>query len=142
MKITEIERLKQLAGLREFNDPQGQFTTTAAPDNSQDPKKGYAVRVIGKFGGPNGTFAAEDLWRSLETILPRDYPNADFQNQDREKTPQLRVLQTVARQGSAIVKTGIPSLDIAETIANKFNTYRGPIDPQRPIPAEVIELDR
>ena len=132
MKIKEL--------LREFTDPEGQYTTTAAPSNDQEPNKGYAVRVVGRFGGPNGTFAAEDLWRSLETILPRDYPVADFQYQDKQKTPQLRVLQTVSRQGSAIVKTGIPSLDVAETIANKFNTYRGPIDPKRPIPAEVIEM--
>lgn len=134
MKVRDI--------LKEFTDPEGQFTTTAAPDNSQNPNKGYAVRVVGTFVTPTSTFAAEDLWRALETILPRDYPTADYQESHTQNTPQRRVLQTVKRQGSAIVKTGISSLDVAETIANKFNTYRGPIDPRRPIPAEVIELNR
>ncbi len=142
MKINELQRIKKLAGLNEYTDPEGQFTTTAAPSDEQAPKKGFAVRVVGSFGPPRKVFAAEDLWTALERILPRDYPSADFQNQDKQVTPQLRVLQTVSRQGSAIVKTGIPTRDMAETIASKFENYRGPIDPSRPIPAEVIELDR
>ncbi len=134
MKIKEL--------LKEYTDPEGQFTTTAAPADDQAPKKGFAVRVVGTFGGPRGVFAAEDLWTALERILPGDYPTADYQNQDKQVTPQLRVLQTVKRQGSAIVKTGIPTRDMAETIASKFENYRGPIYPNRSIPAEVIELDQ
>jgi len=131
MKIKEL--------LREFTDPEGQYTTTAAPNNDSNPKRGFAVRVLGKF--PQN-YGAEDLWQALQKILPRDYPNADFQDQDRQVTPQLRVLQTVSRQGSAIVKTGIPSKDMAETIAYKFEQF--PLRYSRPngrIQAEVIELD-
>lgn len=142
MKITEIQRLKQLAGLQEFTDPEGQFTTTAAPGDDQQPKKGYAVRVVGTFVPPTSTFSAGDLWEALERILPNDYPSADYQAQGTQNTPQKRVLDTVKQRGSAIVKTGIPSLDIAETIVSKLENYRGRYDPQRPIPAEVIELDR
>lgn len=134
MKVTEI--------LKEFTDPEGQFTTTAAPGDEQQPKKGYAVRVVGTFVPPTSTFAAQDLWEALERVLPRDYPTAEYQNQDNQDSPQKRVLATVARQGSAIVKTGIPSLDIAETIVSKFENYRGRWRRDRPIPAEVIELDR
>ena len=128
--------------VKEFGDPQGQYTTTAAPNNQQQPRRGYAVRVVGTFVPPTSTFAAQDLWQALEKILPNDYPVAEYQNQDDENTPQKRVLATVARQGSAIVKTGIPSLDMAETIVSKFENFRGRWRPDRGIPAEVIELDR
>lgn len=132
MKIKEL--------LKEFTDPEGQYTTTAAPSNDQEPNKGYAVRVVGTFVPPRSTFAAADLWEALEKILPNDYPSADYQAQNNQNSPQKRVLATIERQGSAIVKTGIPTLDIAETIVNKFENYRGRYDPQRPIPAEVIEM--
>ena len=143
MRLTELERIRQLAGLREFNDPAGQFTTTAAPNDSNEPKKGFAVRVIGTFGpDTGGTFASLDLWEALERILPNDYPTADFQAQGTQNTPQSRVMRTVSRQGSAIVKTGIASQDMAETIASKFENYRGQVSPKHPIPAEVIALDQ
>ncbi len=138
MKLTELERIRQLAGLKEYTDPTGQFTTTAAPADANAPKKGFAVRVVGQF--PK-VYAAQDLWEALERILPNDYPQADYQSQDTQATPQKRVLETVKRQGSAIVKTGIASQDIAETIVSKFENYRGNFNPQRSIPAEVIELD-
>ena len=143
MRLTELERIRQLAGLREFNDPAGQFTTTAAPNDSNEPKKGFAVRVIGRFGPTTGgTFASGDLWEALERILPNDYPTADFQEQGTQNTPQSRVMRTVSRQGSAIVKTGIASQDMAETIASNFENYRGQQSPNHPIPAEVIALDQ
>ncbi len=134
MKINQI--------IKEYTDPQGQFTTTAAPSDENAPRQGFAVRVVGTFGGPRGVFAAQDLWEALERILPNDYPTADYQSQDIQNTPQKRVLDTVRRQGSAIVKTGIVSKDMAETIVSKFENYRGPIYPNRSIPAEVIELDQ
>ena len=143
MRLTELERIRQLAGLREFNDPAGQFTTMVAPNNANEPKKGFAVRVIGTFGArTGGSFASGDLWEALERILPNDYPTADFQAQDTQNTPQSRVMRTVSRQGSAIVKTGIASQDMAETIASKFENYRGQYAPNHPIPAEVIALDQ
>jgi len=142
MKIDELERIRSLAGLAEFTDPEGQFTTTAAPSDDKQPTKGFAVRVVGTFKGSRGTFAARDLWDALQTILPRDYPNADYQAQDRQDSPQRRILQTVAQRGSAIVKTGIPTLDMAETIAGKIGAYRGKISPENPIPAEIIKLDQ
>jgi hypothetical protein len=142
MKNDELQRIKKLAGLNEYTDPEGQYTTTAAPSNDQEPKKGFAVRVLGTFVPPRSNFAAGDLWDALERILPNDYPHYDYQKQDTQNSPQKRVLATVERQSSAIVKMGIPSRDVAETIANKFKTYRGQYDPNRPIPAEVIELDK
>jgi hypothetical protein len=142
MKIDELKRIRSLAGLAEFTDPEGQFTTTAAPGDNQQPTKGFAVRVVGTFKPPTSTFAARDLWDALQTILPRDYPNADYQAQDRQDSLQRRILSTVAQRGSAIVKTGIPTLDMAETIAGKISAYRGKISPERPIPAEVIKLDQ
>lgn len=144
MKLNELQRIQQLAGLKEFTDPAGQYTTTAAPSDDQESKKGYAVRVIGTFVPPNSNFAAGDLWEALERILPNDYPTADYQAQETQNSPQKRVLQTIARQGSAIVKTGIANRDIAETIANKFENYKGrhraKDNPYGKIKAEVIEL--
>lgn len=140
MKLNELEQIKKLAGIKEYTDPEGQYTTTTAPGNEQQPNKGYAVRVVGTFVPPASTFAAADLWEALERILPRDYPSVDYQAQETQNSPQKRVLATVARQGSAIVKTGIPTLDMAETIVSKFENYRGRHDPRRSIPAEVIEL--
>ena len=133
-------KIKQI--IKEFGDPQGQYTSTTAPSNQQQPRKGYAVRVVGTFVTPRSDFAAQDLCEALERILPNDYPTAEYQNQDNQDSPQKRVLATVARQGSAIVKTGIPTLDMAETIVSKFENYRGRWRRDRPIPAEVINLDR
>lgn len=140
MKLNELEQIKKLAGIKEYTDPEGQYTTATTPGNDQQPSKGYAVRVVGTFVPPNSTFAAADLWEALERILPRDYPSANYQAQETQNSPQKRVLATVARQGSAIVKTGIPSRDIAETIVSKFENYRGRWRRDKSIPAEVIEL--
>lgn len=140
MKLNELQRLQQLAGVSKFTDPQGTFNTSTTPSDDQRPNQGFAVRVVGTFVPPRSDFAAQDLWEALERILPNDYPTADYQNQGNQNTPQKRVLATVERQGSAIVKTGIPTKDIAETIASKFESYRGRFDPARRIRAEVMEL--
>jgi hypothetical protein len=57
-------------------------------------------------------------------VFPRDYPPADFQSVGQQMaSPQARVLNTIRRDGSAVVKSGISSRDMAETLANKLASY-------------------
>jgi hypothetical protein len=113
--------------LNEFEMPVGQATGVAAQTNNT-PKKTYSVKVVGTFVNPT-VFMAKDLWRALEEILPRDYPRTPYQQQ-HATDPQRRVIDDIKDDGFSIVKQGIKSLDIANTIASNFEA--------RSIPAEVI----
>jgi len=113
--------------LNEFEMPVGQATGVAAQTNNT-PKKTYSVKVVGTFKNPT-VFMAKDLWRALEEILPRDYPRTPYQQQ-YATDPQRRVIDDIRDDGFSIVKQGIKSLDIANTIASNFEA--------RSIPTEVI----
>ena len=95
-----------------------------ATDTYAPPSKGYAIRVLGPLGQRSGTPAAT-LWYGLTELFPRDYPPANFQSYEaRPHTPQARILDTVSSQGSAVIKSGIASRDLAETLANKLAKFR------------------
>lgn len=97
-----------------------------ATDTYAPPSKGFAIRVHGPLGGVQqvGTPAAT-LWYGLTAVFPRDYPPAAFQSVGQQMaSPQARVLNTIRREGSAVVKSGIASRDMAETLANKLAKFR------------------
>ena len=95
-----------------------------ATDTYAPPSKGYAIRVLGPLGHRSGTPAAT-LWYGLTELFPRDYPPANFQSYEaRPSSPQARILDTVSSQGSAVIKSGIASRDLAETLANKLAKFR------------------
>lgn len=107
----------------------GQATGVAA-QNDNKPRQTYSVKIVGQFTGPGKNIQALQVWQALETILPRDYPRVPFQQQSGNE-PQARVCNDINEDGFSIVKQGINSLDIAETIAGKFES--------KGIPAEVID---
>ena len=115
-----------------------------ATDTYAPPSKGYAIRVHGPLGiAERNATSAATLWYGLTAVFPRDYPPANFQSPEaRPHTPQARILDTIDSQGSAVVKSGIASRDLAETLANKLANY-GP-HPSEPgssrIPMSQIQV--
>jgi hypothetical protein len=115
MKINQV--------LKEYETPA--VDAVDATDTYAPPSKGFAIRVHGPLGGVQqvGTPAAT-LWYGLSAVFPRDYPPAAFQSIGQQMgSPQARVLNTIRREGSAVVKSGITSRDMAETLANKLANY-------------------
>jgi len=116
-----------------------------ATDTYAPPSNGYAIRVHGPLGSPrsNQTPAAA-LWYGLSELFPRDYPAASFQNIGQQMaSPQAKILNTIRREGSAVVKSGIASRDLAETLANKLGNYGPPPPPDETvgkIPMSNIEV--
>ena len=113
-----------------------------ATDTYAPPSKGYAIRVLGPLGQRSGTPAAT-LWYGLTELFPRDYPPANFQSYEaRPSSPQARILDTVNSQGSAVIKSGIASRDMAETLANKLAKFRvsGFDSSAGPIPMSNIQV--
>ena len=116
-----------------------------ATDTYAPPSNGYAIRVHGPLGSPgsNQTPAAS-LWYGLSEVFPRDYPASSFQNIGQQMaSPQAKILNTIRREGSAVVKSGIASRDLAETLANKLGNYGPPPPPDETvgkIPMSNIEV--
>ena len=137
MKINQIIKEYQAPALDAVN-----ATDTYAP-----PSKGFAIRVLGPIGTRGGQQVgtpAATLWYGLTAVFPRDYPPADYQSVGQQMaSPQARVLNAIRRQGSAVVKSGISSRDMAETLANKLASYGPPPPPDEtvgPIPMSQIEI--
>lgn len=132
MKLSEIQRIQQLAGLKEFDDPQGQFTTTAAPTPATpEPNQGFAVRLTGLAGTPDK--GALMVWAALSSVLPRDFPPGDG-----EGGYSLRAQELVARVATTkqpqVIKGGLTK-DVAETIASKITNWPA----NGKIPTDVVE---
>jgi hypothetical protein len=117
MKINQI--------IKEYEAPA--LDAVDATDTYAPPSKGFAIRVLGPIGSRGGQQVgtpAATLWYGLTAVFPRDYPPADFQSVGQQMaSPQARVLNTIRRDGSAVVKSGISSRDMAETLANKLSSY-------------------
>ena len=117
MKINQI--------IKEYEAPA--LDAVDATDTYAPPSKGFAIRVLGPIGSRGGQQVgtpAATLWYGLTAVFPRDYPPADFQSVGQQMaSPQARVLNTIRRDGSAVVKSGISSRDMAETLANKLASY-------------------
>ncbi len=132
MKIRQI--------IKEYETPA--LDAVDATDTYAPPSKGYAIRVLGPLGQRSGTPAAT-LWYGLTELFPRDYPPANFQSYEaRPSSPQARILDTVNSQGSAVIKSGIASRDMAETLANKLAKFRvsGFDSSAGPIPMSNIQV--
>ena len=73
---------------------------------------------------------AEYAWQALEAVLPRDYPGDSIAaNVTANKLPATRAMLKVVeinKNGSAVVKSGIASEDIAETLVSKLVANRVP----------------
>ena len=137
-------KIKQI--IKEYETPA--LDAVDATDTYAPPSKGFAIRVDGPFGSvhqgqPQGVPAAT-LWYGLTAVFPRDYPPAAFQSVGQQMaSPQARILNTIRREGSAVVKSGIASRDLAETLANKLASYGPPPPPDEtagPIPMSHIQV--
>jgi hypothetical protein len=113
-------KIKQI--IKEYETPA--LDAVDATDTYAPPSKGYAIRVLGPLGQRSGTPAAT-LWYGLTELFPRDYPPANFQSYEaRPSSPQSKILDTINSQGSAVIKSGIASRDLAETLAYKLAKFR------------------
>jgi hypothetical protein len=120
MKINELQRIQQLAGLNEFTDPEGQFTAVAAPADPA-PQRTYAVRLIGLPEKRMIGLPAELVWKALSGVLPREYPPGSAA---QPGPAQVLVGKLVTTKQPQIIKRGLTK-DVAETIEKRISNYHG-----------------
>lgn len=116
--------------LSEFGGDATQFSTPtqSTPVTQQPPRRGYSIILTGK---PGRDWMAEYAWEALEKVLPRDYPgDSRAANVSGSNLPVTRAMLKVqqAHNGPVMVKTGIASEDIAETLVSKLVANRVPAD--------------
>jgi hypothetical protein len=78
-----------------------------------------------KAPGANGAnYQAKDAWLALAAVFPKNYPLAGPNNDG----PAQHKVYEVVKNGSAVVKSGIGSEDIAETLVAKLVKFLVPYD--------------
>jgi hypothetical protein len=100
-------------------DPRQQVTEFEVADlvrpgaqTDTPPRRAYSIALQGR---PGKDFRAEYAWKALNSVFPKEYPaDAD--------TAEQKVAE-VTKRGSAIVKTGIASEDIADTYVAKLSRF-------------------
>jgi hypothetical protein len=118
--------------LKEFGDPEGQYTTTAAPVTATpEPNKGFAVRLTGLAGTPDK--AAQMVWAALSSVLPKDFPAGDGEGGYSLRAQEL-VNRLVRSKQPQAIKGGLTK-DVAETIASKITNWPA----NGKIPTDVVE---
>jgi hypothetical protein len=92
------------------------------------PRRAYSIALQGK---PGRDFMAEYAWDALQSVFPKEYPvNSDVAEQK---------VAEVGKRGSAIVKTGIASEDIADSYVAKLAAKRVPAQFWRIVGGELEE---
>ena len=79
------------------------------------PRKAYSIALEGK---PGRDYQAEKAWEALNKVFPREYPYTE----PNYGAAQYKVAE-VGKRGSAIVKTGINSEDIADSYVAKLGQF-------------------
>ena len=97
-------------------------STDTATDNP--PKKGFKLVIQGPL---RYNLPALTIHHSLPKVFPQDYPDVKF---GTPGTPQERVLDQLRKTEKSVVKSGIPSMDMAETYRQKLCSYDFFIDEQ------------
>jgi len=82
------------------------------PVNQTDtpPRRAYSIVLDGR---PGQKYRAEQAWKALTSVFPKDYPGEAAEHKISE----------VAKKGSAMVKTGIASEDLAQTYVSKLSKF-------------------
>ena len=100
-------------------DPHQQVTELEVADlvrpgaqTDTPPRRAYSIALQGK---PGRDWNADKGWAALNRVFPQDYPAGS-------NAAEYKVVE-VSRRGSAIVKTGISSEDIAETYVSKLSGF-------------------
>ena len=83
----------------------------------------FSVVVSGQM--PND-FRAATVATALEAILPKDFPRSNWPKHGSQNSATHRVIQELQNRGQAVVKDGVSSKDIADSIAAKFKKYGVP----------------
>lgn len=107
--------------------PTGTFTQTA-PQTNAPPRQVYSIVLQGK---PGKAFMAQYAWQALENVFPNDYPKGS-------EAAQQKVVE-VSQKGSAVVKSGITSRDIADSLVAKLSRFRVPANCWRIVGGELEE---
>jgi hypothetical protein len=128
-KMYNQQGMSQGHQLSEFGGDATQFSTPtqSTPTTEHPPRKGYSIMLTGK---PGEDWVANYAWQALEKVLPRDYPGdsvaAAAHGSTLPVTRAILKVQEVSKKGSAVVKTGIASEDIAETLVARLAANRIP----------------
>jgi hypothetical protein len=100
-------------------DPRQQVTEFEVADlvrpgaqTDTPPRRAYSIALQGR---PGKDFRAEYAWKALNSVFPKEYPAGT-------DTAEQKVAE-VTKRGSAIVKTGIASEDIADTYVAKLSRF-------------------
>ena len=116
-------------------DPRTQVTELELADvikpgaqTSTPPRHAYSIALQGR---PGKDFMAEYAWEALNSVFPREYPTGT--DSAKEKVAEVR------KRGSAIVKTGIASEDIADTYVAKLAAKRVPVQFWKIVGGELEE---
>jgi hypothetical protein len=80
------------------------------------PRKAYSIALEGK---PNRDFRAADVWAALHAVFPNNYPLET----SRTVGPSHEIVLKLINRGSAIVKSGINSEDIADSYVAKLSQF-------------------
>jgi hypothetical protein len=121
-------KIKQI--IKEFDDPQGQYTTTTAPADPV-PNQGFAVRLTGIPRDPKN--GARIVWAALAAVLPRDFPTGDGDD-GHSLTAQKLVGRLVTTRRPQVIKAGLTK-DVAETVADKIANWPTTVK----IPTDIVE---
>jgi hypothetical protein len=73
-------------------------------------RRAYSIVLDGR---PGQKYRAEQAWKALTSVFPKDYPGEAAEHKISE----------VAKKGSAMVKTGIASEDLAQTYVSKLSKF-------------------
>jgi hypothetical protein len=98
--------------------------TQSTPTTEPPPRRGYSIHLIKKPGANGANYEAKDAWLALSAVFPKDYPLAGPNNDG----PAQHKVYEVVKNGSAVVKSGIGSEDIAETLVAKLVKFLVPYD--------------
>jgi hypothetical protein len=116
-------------------DPRQQVTELEVADlvkpgaqTDTPPRRAYSIALQGR---PGKDFMAEYAWKALNSVFPKEYPVGTDAAEQK--------VAEVTNRGSAIVKTGIASEDIADTYVAKLAAKRVPAQFWRIVGGELEE---
>lgn len=99
---------------------QGQFDTPTQRETTLTPPgRCFLIELCGQ---PGRDFQARDAWEALATVFPGDYPSYVWYG----SSPAHYKVHEVTKSGRAVVKTGIGSRDIAESLVAKLVRFNVP----------------
>ena len=102
--------------------------TQSTPTTEHPPRRGYSIHLIAGPGSNAVNYRGGDCEQALCGVFPRDYPTCynGRPGPDGYHSKAIMKISEAAVNGSAVVKSGIGSEDIAETLVAKLVKYGVP----------------